>query len=234
MLLRLVISCLFLSISLSSFAGNSATVCTGEAKPCLAYGAQVFQDRCVLCHGSDGLGEGILPLSLKGYPDTSLLIDTRKKDFDGIKKAIVFGGSLEGISDEMPPWGDELTLTQIDSVSQFIAHMHKDFENALVHLKKAATNVEPSLKIGRAVFIGRCSLCHGKYGQGDGKMARIIKNPPPFNLTLSRAPDTYLSEIIHKGGGEMGRSARMPPFGGDLSEPEIKSVIMHLKTLRVY
>jgi cytochrome c553 len=63
-------------------------------------------------------------------------------------------------------------------------------------------------------------------------MARIIKNPPPFNLTLSRVPDDYLSDMIHKGGAAMGRSPRMPPFGGDLSETDIKSVMMYVKTLR--
>ena len=63
-------------------------------------------------------------------------------------------------------------------------------------------------------------------------MSRIIKNPPPFNLTLSRADDKYLSDIIHKGGEQMQRSPRMPPFGDDLTEPEITSAILYIKTLR--
>jgi cytochrome c oxidase cbb3-type subunit 3 len=63
-------------------------------------------------------------------------------------------------------------------------------------------------------------------------MARIIKSPPPFNLTLSRAPDDYLHDIIYKGGEKMGRSPRMPPWGGDLSDAEIDSVVMYIKTLR--
>ena len=119
-----------------------------------------------------------------------------------------------------------------DLNADFVSFLRKDTEAALKYLKIASSNIEPSLKIGRATFQGRCSLCHGKYGLGDGKMSRIIKDPPPFNLTLSRMPDVYLSSIIHKGGKAMGRSPRMPSFGGDLSESEIKSVIMYIKTLR--
>ncbi len=207
--------------------------CGTEAKPCVGYGAEVFQSRCALCHGSDGMGEGILPLSLKNYPSTNLMDPKHAKDIQSLEQVITYGGGLPEVSIEMPPWGDELTATQLKSVAQFVEFMRQDLESALVHLKKAGEKLEPSIKIGRAIFQGRCTLCHGKYGLGDGKMSRIIKNPPPFNLTLSGAPDNYLSDIIHKGGGKMGRSPRMPPFGGDLSENEIKSVILFIKTLRV-
>ena len=88
------------------------------------------------------------------------------------------------------------------------------------------------LTTGRTVYQGRCALCHGKEGGADGKMAAIIKDPPPVNLKLSRAPDEYLRLIIAKGGGAMGRSPRMPPWGEDLNKAEIDSVILFLKTLR--
>ena len=132
----------------------------------------------------------------------------------------------------MPPWGDELTVAQMESVADFVLYLRMDSENAMKLLRSASANLKPSLRIGRAIFIGRCSLCHGAAGLGDGKMSRIIKNPPPFNLTLSRSPDSYLSDIIHKGGEKMNRSSRMPPFGDDLTDSEIASVILYIKTLR--
>jgi cytochrome c oxidase cbb3-type subunit 3 len=219
-------------ISAITQAGDSLTHCGTEAKSCLSYGANVFQERCSLCHGTDGLGEGILSISLPDYPPTNLLDPRLSKELDSIKNIITHGSSLENVSTEMPPWGDELTLTQLESVSEFVNYLRTDTDAALKYLKIASANMNPSMKIGRATFLGRCSLCHGKYGLGDGKMSRIIKNPPPFNLTLSRSPDNYLSEIIHKGGAAMGRSPRMPPFGGDLSDTEIKSIILYIKTLR--
>ena len=215
-----------------SQAGSSLTDCGAEAKSCLAYGANIFQERCSLCHGTDGLGEGLLSLSLKNYPPTNLLEPKLSNDFDSIKNVIIYGSGLPKVSAEMPPWGDELTLTQVESVSEFVAFLRKDTEAALKQLKVAGANMKPSMKIGRATFQGRCSLCHGKFGLGDGKMSRIIKDPPPFNLTLSRSPDEYLSDIIHKGGAKMQRSPRMPPFGGDLNETEIKSIIMYIKSIR--
>lgn len=221
-----------LIISAFAVQAGSSSECGMEAKPCLEYGAKVFAERCTLCHGTDGLGEGILSLSVKDYPNASLMDKRYFKNTEELKEVITYGGGLEKVSAEMPPWGDELTSTQLESVVMFTDLLVNDLQKAMPMIAKASESLEPSLRIGRATFQGRCSLCHGKYGLGDGKMARIIKKPPPFNLTLSRMPDAYLSDIIHKGGAEMGRSPRMPPFGGDLSENDIESVIMYLKTIR--
>lgn len=45
-------------------------------------------------------------------------------------------------------------------------------------------------------------------------------------------PDAYLKDIIKKGGQAMGRSSRMPPWGTDLSDKEVASVILYIKKLR--
>ena len=215
-----------------SVQAGSQQECGEEAKACLKYGASVFQMRCSLCHGSDGHGEGILSMAIKSYPGTNLLEIKHGKDKDALYRIIKFGGSLPEISTEMPPWGDELTVTQLDSVVMFVEFLRADTEKALTLLHEQAKLQKPSLRVGRGIFLGRCALCHGKDGDGKGKMARIIKDPPPFNLTQSRVPEAYLKEMISKGGKAMGRSPRMPPFGTDLSDSEIDSVIIYLKTLR--
>jgi len=221
----------FFIIPLFAFAGNSHKYCGAEAKSCVKYGAHVFQERCALCHGTDGLGEGILSLQMKNYPNTNLskrkVIGTRE-----IAKVIRFGGTLPNISNEMPPWGDELTVSQLESVTSFVVLLGNKRDQGLKLLRAEAENQEPSIRMGRGIYQGRCSLCHGKGGEGDGKMSRIIKNPKPFNLTLSKMPDAYLKDIIKKGGQAMGRSSRMPPWGTDLSDKEILSTIMYIKTLR--
>ncbi|MDH5436332.1 MAG: cytochrome c, partial [Gammaproteobacteria bacterium] len=83
-------------------------------------------------------------------------------------------------------------------------------------------------------YKGRCSLCHGPDGEGNGKMARIIKDPPPFNLTKSGVPYSYLKEIVTKGGEAMGRSGRMPPWGKELSRVELDSILLYVMSLRGY
>lgn len=213
-------------------AQSSAEDCGTEARACVQYGARIFQQRCTLCHGSDGMGEGILPLALKGYPPTNLMDPTHAFTREELRHVIRYGGGLPRVSIKMPPWGDELTESQLESVVLFVEVMRRDQRFALSMLRRVSRHAEPSLRLGRGIFKGRCSLCHGNHGEGDGRMTALIHNPPPFNLTLSDAPDAYLSNIIHRGGQAMGRSYQMPPFGGDLSENEINSVILFIKTLR--
>lgn len=91
---------------------------------------------------------------------------------------------------------------------------------------------EPTIDYGKEIFMQRCVLCHGKTGEGDGRMAKVIKSPPPFDLTASRLPDGYLKEIIVKGSEAMGRSKHMPPWGDALHDVEIESLMLHLKNIR--
>lgn len=218
--------------SVPAMAANAQDFCAAEATPCQRYGAYVFQVRCALCHGSDGLGGGVVPLSVPGYPPTNLLQPKHAHDAEELRKLISGGSGVKGVSSFMPPWADELTLTQIESVVQFVVYLRKDTEGARLMLRAEAAAMKPSAGMGRALYQGRCALCHGPEGRANGRMAAIIKDPPPFNLTLSRAPDIYLREIISKGGAAMERSPRMPPWGGDLNPQEIESVILFLKTLR--
>ncbi len=212
-----------------SFAGkNRAPQVTVEQ------GAKVFYDRCTLCHGYDGLGEGVLSLSIRDYPNTNLLKSKHATDLPSLRKAIAYGGTRGEMSEEMPPWGDELTHRDLESVALFVHKLREDPEAGKALLNKESLTGYATVHKGRGVYLTRCALCHGKFGEGDGRMARIIKNPPPFNLTLSGAPDDYLRKIIARGGEAMGRSPRMPPWGGDLTPLEIDSVILYLKTIRAF
>jgi mono/diheme cytochrome c family protein len=223
-----------LSISAGSLRADTSKAQSGtfETTPTLQRGAMVFQSRCMLCHGSAGMGEGLLPLVMPDYPPTNLLDAKWGTDETSVRNAIVWGSSTDNPSEFSPPWGDELTWTEIESTVLFVSHLREQTEAALVLLRKESDKVAPSTKIGRGIFKTRCSLCHGSGGEGNGKMARIIKDPPPFNLTKSVMPEGYLLQIIEKGGAALGRSARMPPFAGSLSATQIHSVTLFLKTLR--
>ena len=231
--MRFVLTLILLgSWVLPAAATDARKICGSEATPCLKYGVSVFQERCTLCHGSDGLGEGNIPLSVPGYPATNLLKPRQPVDYATVRKVIAEGARMKGVGSFMPPWADELTLTQLDSVTQFVVYLRKDAEAARLMLRTEAAEQKPTFQTGRAVYLGRCAMCHGKEGAADGRMSAAIKDPPPVNLKLSRAPDEYLRLIIARGGSAMGRSPRMPPWGEDLSKSELESVILHLKTLR--
>jgi len=91
---------------------------------------------------------------------------------------------------------------------------------------------QPILKKGQHIFHQRCELCHGSKGEGNGRMIKVVKAPPPADLTSSRLPDDYLTKIIAGGGRSVQRSSQMPPWGDELSEQEILAVIEYIKSIR--
>jgi len=204
----------------------------GAAHAQVERGAELFAQRCILCHGSDGRGEGPLPLTVKSYPDTNLTKVRFANAAAEVRRTIEEGGSKGAMSIESPPWADELSAAEIEALTAFVVHLRGDSESAADMLRRVVKDDRPSPGLGARVFANYCSLCHGASGEGNGKMAKVIKDPPPFNLTKSRADDAYLLQIIAAGGEAMGRSARMPPWGAQLSGSELMSVILHIKSIR--
>jgi len=223
-----VVSALILLLSVTStvHAGKDDTT------PTLDMGADVFAERCVLCHGQQGMGEGKIPLKIKDYPDTNLATAHKAKTKEEVYKVVVFGGMLDDINIYMPPMGNELTWSELESVSMFVSQLRSDPAGEINRLKKALKSTKTSVDLGREIFQSRCVLCHGKYGLGDGRMSKIIKTPPPFNLTKSSMPLSYLKLIIAKGGEEIGRSKQMPPWGGQLTALEVDAVAEYVHNLR--
>lgn len=192
-------------------------------------GAQLFSQRCVLCHGKQGMGEGPLPMSLKSYPSANLLHGTITQSREDVFNIIQDGSSKTPF---MPPWKDELSKDEITKLTDFVMLLRTDLSSALTALKKVEDTKAKSISDGRIVYETRCILCHGQTGLGDGRMSRVVKNPPPFNLTKSIMPAVYLKSIIEKGGEAMGRSKQMPPWSDQLSDKEIDAVIEYIITLR--
>ena len=83
----------------------------------------------------------------------------------------------------------------------------------------------PNLQTGFRVFNERCVLWHGE-------KIKVLKDPPPADLTKSIVPDEYLQLIIAEGGEAVGRSIYMPPWKDELSNEDIRSVIFYIKTFQ--
>ena len=132
----------------------------------------------------------------------------------------------------MPPFGKELSWSELESVSDFIMLLRADQVRAYALLDSLGNSAQADRKLGQQVFATRCVLCHGQFGEGDGRMSRLLKTPPPADLTASRLPDDYLRQIIEKGGEAMGRSKHMPPWGDQLTVAELNSLMLYLKFIR--
>lgn len=195
-------------------------------------GAKVYGTRCVLCHGNKGMGEGVLPMRLKDYPNTTLLEPKHANNHSEILHVTVYGALDKKVSTYMPPFGKELSWTELESVAKFIQLLRSDKDQAYALLDQHTPQSSANKKLGRQIYSTRCVLCHGDFAEGDGRMSRMLKNPPPADLTASRLPDPYLKDIIVKGGEAVGRSKHMPPWGDQLSDTEIQSLIAFLKSIR--
>ncbi len=87
---------------------------------------------------------------------------------------------------------------------------------------------------GRSLYRHYCLNCHGDEGKGDGFNAYNL-DPRPRTLADStfqaQHTDPDLITAIRSGGGAVGLSAGMPPWGRTLSERQIQNMVTYLRTL---
>lgn len=85
---------------------------------------------------------------------------------------------------------------------------------------------------GQEVYNAYCALCHGPTGLGDGVGAAAL-DPKPRDLSsaaiLESYTDEYLVNVITNGGGAVGKSPAMPPWGGGVSPEDIDNVVAHIR-----
>ncbi|WP_334188475.1 c-type cytochrome [Noviherbaspirillum sp.] len=90
---------------------------------------------------------------------------------------------------------------------------------------------EASVYRGGIVFSHYCALCHGVKADGNGRTAKMY-DPRPANLTTSDKNDDYKELIVRQGGAALGRSQFMPPWGGELTDEQIRDVIAFLRSIQ--
>jgi len=85
-------------------------------------GGIAFRTYCVLCHGTEGKGDG---RAAKMYTPRPANLTVSPFN-DAYKEMIIRGGGASvGRSAYMPPWGDELTDEQIHDVVAFLRELRK-------------------------------------------------------------------------------------------------------------
>jgi cytochrome c oxidase cbb3-type subunit 3 len=82
------------------------------------------------------------------------------------------------------------------------------------------------------IFQEKCSLCHGEFGKGDGRLAVLITNPPPANFTKSRLSYEQIRLMIRDGGEVNGRSSSMPAWEAELTPKNISQLAQYVFFLR--
>ena len=86
----------------------------------------------------------------------------------------------------------------------------------------------------RALYGAHCAVCHGATGKGDGPGATVLRQVmPDFTnaAAMGAATDRFLFEIIKKGSSQFGRSNAMPSWGMRLSDEQIQSLVVYIRSL---
>ena len=82
---------------------------------------------------------------------------------------------------------------------------------------------------GKTRFDGRCALCHGLTGRGDGREGPFV--PPAADLTKRLRPEDYLFWRISEGGSVDPFCTAMPGFGTLYDERARWELVAYLRDL---
>ena len=87
---------------------------------------------------------------------------------------------------------------------------------------------------GEATYLKLCASCHGPHGAGDGPAGQAL-NPKPAHHNdgnlMNPLTNEFLARVIKEGGAAVGKSPAMAPWGGVLSDDDIRDVIAYIRTL---
>jgi mono/diheme cytochrome c family protein len=89
-------------------------------------------------------------------------------------------------------------------------------------------------KAAMATFKKNCERCHGPEAKGDGPAGKFLKVKPADwtdKSRMSKLTDAELTQAITKGGGAVGKSPVMPPFGDKFTSQEIENLIALIRQL---
>jgi len=79
-----------------------------------------------------------------------------------------------------------------------------------------------------------CATCHGATGDADTPIAQALSPPPTRHddgAYMRTLTDDYLFKVIKEGGVAVGKSPMMAPWGGSLSDEQIRAVVAFIRTL---
>ena len=89
---------------------------------------------------------------------------------------------------------------------------------------------------GKKLDLTYCATCHGDGGKGDGSAGLSLPVRPADHTNgaaMNQLSDSFLMDIISKGGGAVGKSTFMPAWGGALNEKQIRDIVSYIRTIAV-
>ena len=87
---------------------------------------------------------------------------------------------------------------------------------------------------GAAQYQMLCASCHGARGAGDGPAGQALTPRPARHddgSYMNALSNQHLFRVIKEGGAAVGKSPMMAPWGGALSDDQIRDLVAFIRTL---
>jgi mono/diheme cytochrome c family protein len=87
---------------------------------------------------------------------------------------------------------------------------------------------------GAAHYQTLCASCHGPRGAGDGPAGQGLDPRPARHgdgAYMNALSNEHLFKVIKEGGAAVGKSPMMAPWGGALSDDQIRDVVAFVRSL---
>lgn len=175
-----------------------------------AQGKAIYEEKCLACHGTTGMGDGEqadkLPNPAAPIGSTDLARQSTPIDWFNI----VTNGNLERF---MPGFTGSLNDRQRWDVVAYALSLSTTAEE---------------LEQGKALYEANCATCHGTGGKGDGEQAASLDTKPASWDDQSRLAKLSAANIVAVISGEQ---VGHPSFADTLDETQQYSVAAHLRQL---
>ncbi len=172
--------------------------------PDLVSGAAIFAEKCAPCHGDRGLGDGPMSAQLQKPPAAIGKPDIGRSAVPANWYTVVTEGNINSF---MPPFRAGLSDQQRWDVVAFAISL--------------GGSTLPEAETGKAVYIAKCSECHGPAGD-------VL---PASNFTdqalMAKLSQNDIAGFINRGVG------KMTGFGGLMSDADIYAVSAYVRTYTV-
>jgi len=197
-----------------------------SANPPPAYeGRRLYVSYCLLCHGSDGKGDGPLAKAMQISPAD--LTTTVRSRSDTILAKIITGEGRQTItgrdrhnllSEAMPEWKEVFSKSEVDAL---IAYLR--FLGSTKH------DLMGDPEVGMQLYQKYCQVCHGVEGDGEGIMTNLMGIMPMDhtnpNETNSLDNEELIESILD------GKGRYMPAWRGILSQGDVEALVSYIRLL---
>jgi len=174
-------------------------------------GKLVYDQNCADCHGISGRGNGAQSTNLAASPD--ILVDPIQ--IQNTSPVQFYQIITQGIpQNDMPAFQSVLEDRERWDVTAYLYLL---------------SSTPDELTLGKDIYEGICSECHGDQGKGDGVNARGLPlQPPDFTRQgiLTVRSNQELFQYVTNGSAEV-----MPSYEKILSEAERLAVVKFVRTL---